>query len=399
VDNQKVNAAFTDTIILTPDSTIVVFENESTNASSYYWNFGDSSFSTLQNPTHAYTDSGTYTVTLKDSGLNGISTISKIINISFNPLQSGNWVKRTQCPGEVRCEAVSFVIGNTAYIGTGYDGSWNTCLNDFWSYDTLNGWIQLPPFPGAARKGAVAFTVNGKGYITLGTDGYSKFKDTWEYNPTTNEWVQKANFGGTARYGSNAFGIGNYGYVTCGFDGTYQNDLWQYDPSLDIWTQKTSIGGQSRMFATSFINNNQGYVVSGLGSLGNNLNDFWKYDPTTDSWTAMRNIYNYSTQSDFDYTDIIRNSAVAIVMGGKAYLAVGVNGGLNAKTWQYDFATDRWTRKSSFERSAREGAVAFTINGRGFVSSGQGQMSNNNTPLYFFDLEEWQPNVFLNLND
>jgi PKD repeat protein len=37
------------------------------NAVSYKWNFGDGSTSTLQNPTHSYTDPGSYTITLSTS--------------------------------------------------------------------------------------------------------------------------------------------------------------------------------------------------------------------------------------------------------------------------------------------------------------------------------------------
>lgn len=40
------------------------FVNASTSANSYNWNFGDGSSSTLANPAHLYTSSGTYTVTL-----------------------------------------------------------------------------------------------------------------------------------------------------------------------------------------------------------------------------------------------------------------------------------------------------------------------------------------------
>ena len=36
---------------------------------------------------------------------------------------SGNWLKRSEFDGNARTEAASFVIGDTAYIGTGYDGT------------------------------------------------------------------------------------------------------------------------------------------------------------------------------------------------------------------------------------------------------------------------------------
>jgi PKD repeat protein len=42
----------------------VNFSNLSTNATSYYWMFGNGNTSTLANPTTVYTSPGTYTVTL-----------------------------------------------------------------------------------------------------------------------------------------------------------------------------------------------------------------------------------------------------------------------------------------------------------------------------------------------
>lgn len=42
----------------------ITFTNNSTNATSYLWNFGDASTSTATNPSHTYAAAGTYTVTL-----------------------------------------------------------------------------------------------------------------------------------------------------------------------------------------------------------------------------------------------------------------------------------------------------------------------------------------------
>jgi PGF-pre-PGF domain-containing protein len=53
----------------------VVFTDLSSSATSWEWNFGDSSAnSTIQNPTHTYTTVGTYTVTLTAENGNGTST-------------------------------------------------------------------------------------------------------------------------------------------------------------------------------------------------------------------------------------------------------------------------------------------------------------------------------------
>src|SRR6516164_3169840 len=59
--------------------------------------------------------------------------------------QNGNWVYRGDFNGSARSEAVSFVIGNNAFVGTGIDNNF-TRYNDFWQL-TVNGnnasWYQV----------------------------------------------------------------------------------------------------------------------------------------------------------------------------------------------------------------------------------------------------------------
>ena len=51
----------------------VNFTNQSTGSASYSWNFGDGATSTLQNPSHTYTSTGNFTVTLVTTNANGCS--------------------------------------------------------------------------------------------------------------------------------------------------------------------------------------------------------------------------------------------------------------------------------------------------------------------------------------
>jgi N-acetylneuraminic acid mutarotase len=108
----------------------------------------------------------------------------------------------------------------------------------------------------------------------------------------------------------------------------------------------------------------------------------------------LRDISNTSSDSyDDAYADIARNNGVGFVIGSKGYVAVGENGSYNKKTWEYDFGTDEWTQKTSYERSERSGAVAFTVKGRGFVACGR------NSTYYFDDIDELQPDATYNSND
>ena len=317
----------------------------------------------------------------------------------------GNWITRSQLNGDARYEASSFVIGDTAYIATGYNGT--DRYKDVWAYRADNNtWTLKATFPGVARNSAVGFTVSGKGYITTGYDGTRRLKDTWEYTPATNSWIVKADFpepinAGTGnsdgRFDATAFSLTvnsvARGFVTCGYSGSTQKDMYSYNPINNSWKEETASPGSKRSGAVAFVYNNKAYLLTGASS-SSNLNDFYVYEPNAGTWTELNKLSNISTDSfDDDYTDILRTNAVAFVIGDKGYLAVGENGGLTNKTWEYDFATDRWTRKTAFERAPRTGAIGFTIKSRGFVTTGR------STGLPFDDIEEFQPTVTFNAND
>ena len=303
----------------------------------------------------------------------------------------GNWVTKSDFDGVARSEAVSFVIGDTAYIGTGFDGT--NRLNDLWQYDAVNNfWVQKADFPGAARSSAVAFTAASKGYVGTGFDGVNKLKDMWQYDPISNSWIQKNDFGGSARYDAVGFGIADKGYIATGFDGNYLKDFYEYDPTGDTWTLKP-FSGNKRMAAVAFVYSNKGYICTGTNN-GVNVNDFWSYDPASSTWTQLRQIANISTDSyDDGYTDITRNNAAAFVIGDKAYITTGENPGLLTTTWEYDFATDLWVSKTAFEGAARTGAVGFTVSGGGYVTQGR------SSTFPFDDLREFFPTQAYNAND
>lgn len=74
------------------------FTNNTTDATTYLWDFGDGGSSTAVHPTHQYTNSGTYTVTLTAVGLGGTAVLTKaayifvydlpVPNFSASPLAS-----------------------------------------------------------------------------------------------------------------------------------------------------------------------------------------------------------------------------------------------------------------------------------------------------------------------
>ncbi|HRS54689.1 MAG TPA: PKD domain-containing protein [Bacteroidales bacterium] len=60
----------------------VNFINNSLNATTYYWDFGDGDYSNATSPTHTYNSAGNYTVILYTSNSCGTDSISQNVNIS-----------------------------------------------------------------------------------------------------------------------------------------------------------------------------------------------------------------------------------------------------------------------------------------------------------------------------
>jgi len=334
---------------------------------------------------------------------------------TLNYTQDGNWVLRSTFGGVPRSEAVSFVIGDNAYVGTGFDPSNpNTRLKtmyQFTSAGSLGNWTQVADFSGTGRASAVAFSVGAKGYVGTGYDGFRALNDFYAYDPAGNSWAQidslkDVNGNNKPRYDAVAFGIGNFGYVTTGYDGQYWlNDSYQFDPGTGHWAQKVNLPGNKRSGATAFVYNNKGYVVTGTNGEASSTGavaDFWVYDPAkgdADAWTKLRDISNTSTDTYDDlYSNIIRSNAVSFVItgtasGDKAYITTGKNGSLYSFTWEYDFAHDTWLQKTPYEGPAREGAVGFSVKNRGFVTTG----TSGSTA--YDDLREFHPNEVYNVND
>ena len=119
----------------------------------------------------------------------------------------GNWISQSGFRGLSRSESASFVIGDYAYVSTGYNSSGKR-LNDLWQYDPQKDeWNQKANFPGVPRNSAIGLTIGNIGYLGTGYDGKNILKDFWSYDPSTNNWNQKSEFAGSARFDAVAFAI------------------------------------------------------------------------------------------------------------------------------------------------------------------------------------------------
>ena len=319
--------------------------------------------------------------------------------VKIDPTQEGNWIQAAPIGSYPRSNAVSFVIGRKAYVGTGYNENvqgTNNRLKDFWSFDVDSGWQQVGDLPGPPRSNASAFALGNFGYVGTGYDGFNMYNDFYQYDPGLNQWSQKNDYPGGARYDAVGFAVKGNGYIGTGFSDFWLNDFYQYDPGNDHWVRTIGTSGDfsKRRGAVAFVYKDKAYIGTGSES-ASMTKDFWCFDPSqADPWIRLHDIINDNTGTyDDGYTDIQRESAVAFVKGDSAYLTLGKNGTILTSTWVYDFPQDQWSRRSPYHRQARYGAVAFTIGDRSFIGTGN---SGSGT---FDDFDEFLPYQTYNTND
>jgi len=311
----------------------------------------------------------------------------------------GNWKAKYAFEGLQRCFSSSFVIGNNAYVGFGYNGdielTTEQYLKDWWVYSpSEDRWRMIQYNPGKGRAGAVAFSLGEKGYVGTGYDGTDYLKDFWEYNPQTNTWIRKDDFPGKIRCGAVSFVLSGYAYVGTGIGmddaALYEYvDFYRFDPNAENgkqWQKIQSTGGDKRSEATAFTFKDKAYVCTG-SHRGYLLNDIWEYHPDKDWWEKKNDL-----ELNTGWSNIPVNAS-SFVINDRAYVLLGENINPLKEVWEYDFDQDNWNRKADFEGVARSGATAFTIGEKVFVGLGKSGTT------YLDDIWEYCPDEKYNDED
>lgn len=307
-----------------------------------------------------------------------VGTITATSSTPFTITLPGTWTLKTNFGGTNRTRAVGFNIGGKGYIGTGFDGSYK---DDFWEYDpTTDVWTQMANFPGGVRADAAGFSVLGKGYIGTGYDGTLK-QDFWEYDQLTNTWTQRPDFPGGPRM--NAVGVERYSIA--GYIGTGRNasgltrDFWKYDPTSASWQQQADVYGYVNGVenAVAFADNR--FIYVGLGKTPTGYGSFISsFDPIFNFWGGT---------IGGTYPGTARENAIAFTLGfnapttfydlGYAYIGTGRDiNGLTSDIWELNLNTGVWQRVVDFIDGARENAVGFRIDNRGYIGLGNNLSTN-----------------------
>ena len=266
---------------------------------------------------------------------------------AYDP-QTDAWTQKADLPGAARRDAISFVIDNYAFVGSGMDsisGPTGNTLKDFWRYNpNTNTWVTIADFPGAGGEGiyfATGFSVGGKGYLCGGKTGPNLYSNQlWEYKPSNNQWIQRANFPGGVRYQLLSFVVGSKAYVGMGTDqNIFKKDMYCYDPGANNWQTIAPFPGYERGAASTFALEERGFVC--LGNNGGLLSDLIEYNPKTDSWT-LRAAFGGSE----------RKSAISFVIDDKAYVGTGKGYSGKKDSW-YVYVPCNYAALSEIEASLK----------------------------------------------
>ncbi|MCF0054899.1 kelch repeat-containing protein [Dyadobacter sp. CY356] len=292
-----------------------------------------------------------------------------------DPDKVGNWYKKglPSFGGTPRNGAVSFMINNIGYIGTGYTNQSVARAKDFWSYDASTKiWSQVAPFGGTTRNDAVAFVSGGKAYVGTGYDGdlttFNGYKkDFYQYTPSTNTWKAVADFPGLPRQYASAFTVGDNGYVGLGFSDTgYFQDIYKYDAASDTWTEMATFLGGKRRGATTFTIGNIAYVGFGSNNSGVNFRDLYQFEATGN---GGKGTWTQKTVFDDDEGDFptARANALGLVINNLGYVIAGAG---NSDVWEYNPTNDTWIEKTTFNGGVRGYAAGFVIGNIGYLGTG-----------------------------
>lgn len=286
--------------------------------------------------------------------------ISFIILLSaLHSAATAQWVHQTTFPASGRMEPFCFVVNDKAYIGSGYDASFQATVDNHEYDHSTNSWTtkKVPPF--AARMGAFSFSIGQYGYVGSGSTngGANVLTDFWRYDPATDVWTQMAAFPGVGRIEAATFVINNRGYVVGGVRSAGNPaDCWEYDPAANAWTQKSNPpAGFTPGYVAGFTDGTFGYC--GIGGWNSNCqNDFWRFNPATNTWTQMASLP--SPLRTF-------NIGGVNLMNGKGFVGLGgCTSVANTDFWTYDAAANSW------QSSAAWTFPLALANARGFVAGG-----------------------------
>jgi hypothetical protein len=246
---------------------------------------------------------------------------------------------------------------------------------EFWRYDMAsNIWTSLTDMPGGSANGALAYDGADTIYARQGqasSDQGSVTSAFWKYSISAGTWSSLTNLpdvglSGGLVYDGNGHLFADQAYESS--PGSMTDIFWKYTIDTDTWEAVAPLpvaGGMS-----SFVYDGNGHIFGTNWEAsfdnGNGTGTFWRYDIAGNSWSPMAN----SPHDTYDGT---------LVYDGHGHIlgaqSVGTNDGgwHNAKDfWQYDIASNSWTRLPDTPDFTSRGSIASDEAGNIYLNRGLG---------------------------
>lgn len=153
------------TSFILPSATLT-FTNSSSNATSYFWNFGDGNTSTASNPSNSYTSAGTYNVMLVASN-GSCSNDTAYFTIVVNPPTTNPPVANFSYTSTTICTGETIQLQNSSTNATSY--TWSTNNGTLSSTTVTNPYL----IPTSSGNYSVTLTANGPGGTDVNTQTIS----------------------------------------------------------------------------------------------------------------------------------------------------------------------------------------------------------------------------------
>ncbi len=294
-----------------------------------------------------------------------------VIGISSGTSSLPHWTLAPWFPNTGRSSCTSFVIGDEAFVGLGYDGV-NFKKSFYIFYKATNQWYNAPDFLGFPRSAAVSFVLGTNAYVGTGSGLSTYGSDLWKFNSVTLTWSQAADLPTEGRHSAIAFAVNNHGYVGLGYSSLgYKKDIWQYTDTTNSWMQKNDFDSTGLKLASVFVIGDKAFVVN--GDKGVLTNGCRQYDALADNWIQKA-----------DFAGSPRSSCVAFTLEGKGIVGLGYDTAFQFRNdfMRYDTASDTWSPFDSLPAAARSGAIAFAFPTRAYVGFGYDSLYLKDTYYY-----------------
>ena len=149
----------------------------------------------------------------------------------YNP-SSNEWTQVADLPGMPRTQAVSFVVGDKAFVGLGYDGQVGPPIyTDVWQFDpTKNLWSQIASFPKSKALVGIQFANQSNAFIGVPEETNRHWGQMFEYSVVTNEWRKISVFPSGSSLETSSFTINDRLFVIGGWWSEHTREVWEFVP-------------------------------------------------------------------------------------------------------------------------------------------------------------------------